>query len=183
MTAKRMHRQPLSKPLAELACVSKHDLEDFTEIGRVHRIAAIEYIGKVAEQPGPAETTSSDNHSIAPGLAHHAQGVFGFPDIAVPEHRNMQRLLEFRDRIPFRMTMVKLRGRARVQPDGGASFILGNSKVSAYSVCRKPCAAPSSSSSFAYQRRCTTTFFVSFHTNANTTHNIPTNQINYFSFI
>ena len=52
---------------------------------RVDRLAG-ERRGQVAEEPGPAEAAPADDHAVAAGLGHHAQGVGGHPDVAVAEH-------------------------------------------------------------------------------------------------
>ena len=82
----------------------------------VLRLAPVEHVGQVAEQPGPAEAAAADDHAVAAGRAHHAQRVVGLPDVAVAEHRDAAHgLLELGDGVPARLAVVELRGGARVQ--------------------------------------------------------------------
>jgi hypothetical protein len=39
--------------------MSQHDIENLAEIRRIDRLAAVEYIGEIPEQPRAAQTISS----------------------------------------------------------------------------------------------------------------------------
>ena len=59
-------------------------------------------------------------------MRDHAQRVVGLPDVAVAEHRHVERLLERGDRVPVGRAGVALRGGARVQGDRGDAGVLGD---------------------------------------------------------
>ena len=60
------------------------------------------------------------------GLPHHAQRVFGFPDISISENGNLYRLFQFRNCVPCGVAVIKLRGGSCVKPHGRAAFVFGN---------------------------------------------------------
>jgi len=61
-------------------CTHVHDA---AEVRGVFRLAPVEHVGEVAEEPGPAQAAPSHDHPVAAGGAHHPQRVLRFPDVAV----------------------------------------------------------------------------------------------------
>ena len=105
----------------------EHHVHDAAEVGRVLRLAALEDVGQVAEQPRPAQAAAAHDHAVAARRPHHAQRVLRLPDVAVAEHRDARHgLLQPRDRVPTRLAVVELRRRAGVEPDGRAALVLAD---------------------------------------------------------
>ena len=81
---------------------------------------------QVAEQPRPAETTTSYDHPVATGFGHHSQGVLGLPQISVSQHGNAHCPFEFCDPGPVGPAGICLLHGSGVQRDGGCSLLLGD---------------------------------------------------------
>src|SRR5215207_10534987 len=81
---------------------------------------------KARQQPR-AGTASAYNYPVDTGFAHHPQGVTGLPDVAVSQHRNLNRCLERRNGMPVSRAGVSLLGGTPVQRDRGTSAVLGDS--------------------------------------------------------
>ena len=69
----------------EEAGVLQHHVHHPAEARRVPRLAAVEDVGEVAEEPGPAQAAAPDDDAVAAGRPHHAQRVPGLPHVAVAE--------------------------------------------------------------------------------------------------
>ena len=79
---------------------------------------------QVGEQPRPAQAAAADDDAVDAGVRHHPQRVGGLPDVAVAQHRHVERLLERGDRVPVGGAGVALLGRARVQRHRGDAGLL-----------------------------------------------------------
>src|SRR5262245_28530313 len=121
-----MHGESFTEPVHQFTCVIKHDIEDFAELRRISRFAPIENITQITEKPGAAETAAADDHAITTRFPDHSKRVFGFPNIAISENWNFEGLLELRDRLPVRVSMIKLSCSPRVEADRCTALILGN---------------------------------------------------------
>jgi hypothetical protein len=65
--------------------------------------------------------------AVAPGGSHHAERVFGLPDVTVAEDGDLgDRLLELGDRLPARGAVVELGRGASMQRDGGTALFLSD---------------------------------------------------------
>src|ERR1019366_5727067 len=72
---------------------------------------------RLVEDPGQAERAARDHHARTSRLLIHAIRVFGRLDVAVANHRNVERLDELRDLLPARGTGIHLCARTRMQRD------------------------------------------------------------------
>src|SRR4030095_2275062 len=124
LASERMHGQEFSEPIRKLACMREHDIEDFTEVRRISWFVAIERVAQIAEQPGTAEASTTDDDAVAAGLPHHSKRVLRFPNIPITKNRDTDHLFEFGNGTPVRVTVVKLRSCTCVKPDGRTSFVL-----------------------------------------------------------
>ena len=61
-----------------------------------------------------------------PVSRHHPDGVLRRDDVAVADHRDLHRGLDFRDAAPVGLAGVALLARARVQRDGVHAAVLGH---------------------------------------------------------
>src|SRR5262245_58055459 len=104
-----MHRQAFSKPVRKLACMSEHDVEDFTELRRISWFVAIEGVAQIAKQPGTAEASTTDDDAVAARLPHHSKRVPRFQNVPITKNRDANHLFKFGNGTPVRVTMVKLR--------------------------------------------------------------------------
>lgn len=68
----------------------------------------------IGEQPRTALAAASDGYAIAAGLTHHFKRVFGSPNIAIAEHRNIKVFLELSDAGPIGVAAVIFGGGAGV---------------------------------------------------------------------
>jgi hypothetical protein len=107
--------------------VAQHDVGHNAE-GRWRRGgAAGEGGAEIGEEPRPAQATPSDDHPVAAGLGHHADGVGGFPDVAVAQYGDCGHgRLELGDGRPGGVSGVALLGRAGVEGDGGGALRFGD---------------------------------------------------------
>ena len=82
---------------------------------------------QVAEEPRAPLAAAAHHHAVDAGLADHADGVLGGPDIAVAQHRDVrQRLAQPGDGGPVGLAGVELRRGAAVERDGGNAGIAGD---------------------------------------------------------
>src|SRR5678815_4690630 len=124
MPPERHKAEPLPEPRRHQTRVPKHDVHDFTEAWRVCGSASRKHVREVPEQPRPPETTSTDNDAVATGLSHHPQRIFCFPDVPVPQNRNLYKLFETRDCFPIGKTVVELCSSPRMQSNRSTTFLL-----------------------------------------------------------
>ena len=110
----------------QLGMAAQH-AHHLTKVREGPGLAAGEGIGKVAEEPGPAEAAASDDHPVDPGLADHLQRVGGLPDVAVAQHRDGDVRFQGADRVPVRLAGVRLLCGSAVKCDGRAAGLLGDS--------------------------------------------------------
>ena len=112
---------------AQTFCVFKHDRQHFTKFWRARYWSATKCINKIAEQPWAAQTTSTNHHSVATGLLHHAQCIACFPDITIAKNRNgLHRLLQLTDCFPMCARRIVLLRGTRVQCNRNCAGILAN---------------------------------------------------------
>ena len=125
--SKAAHRGVLATPVDEQGCVLDHEVCDLAKGRRRPRLGTREDVCEIAEKPRPPEATSPHRDTVAPGLSNHPEGVVGDPDVAVADDRNsLERMFEFRNCLPSRLTVIELGGRTRVQRDGGTPFLFGD---------------------------------------------------------
>src|SRR5687768_1890607 len=68
--------------------------------------SAVEQISRLIEDPRLAERSASDHDGVATRFAVHAHCVFRRLDVAVADHRNLERLRYRGDLVPVRMAGV-----------------------------------------------------------------------------
>src|SRR5690606_15462755 len=76
VAAEGTHGRRFTHPVGEQVSVLQQNVDDLAEVGWRARLSASKHVGQVPEQPGASEATSTDDHTVTTGEAHHAQGVF-----------------------------------------------------------------------------------------------------------
>ncbi len=90
-------------------------------------VISLEGVDQIAEQPGPALAAAANNHTVDAGLLHHADSIFGTPNVSVAQYRDVrQRLPQFSNGIPVRRAGVELRRGAPMKRYGGNPGVAGN---------------------------------------------------------
>ena len=100
-----------------------HRFHHDTEVWRIGGLVSRKDGSEIAEEPWAPETAAPNHDTIAAGLAHHAQRIPRFPDVAVAEDWNRRYgLLEFADCVPVGLAIVELGGGARVKRNGATAL-------------------------------------------------------------
>src|ERR1700736_1381097 len=109
-------REPRGKLLHLANCVWQLLLDEHLEVGANHLIAiglgwflittVCGVLLDLAEDPGIRRRRSSDHYRIAASLRDDGASVFGRADVAVSDHRNLNRLLDSSDPFPARLAAV-----------------------------------------------------------------------------
>src|SRR6185503_15968018 len=90
---------------------------------RAH-LAALEQVARLIEDPRLAERAASNHDARAARHALHAHRVLRRLDVAVPQHRDLERRDHGRDLLPPRRAAVHLRARARVEREHARPSVL-----------------------------------------------------------
>ncbi len=80
----------------------------------------------LAEDPRIRGCRAADHDRITSGLGYHSAGVFRRADIAVPDHRNLNRILDGGNPIPACLAAVSLLTGAGMQRDSAQATVLGH---------------------------------------------------------
>ena len=113
--------------LHERLGVGQHHSEHCTQQRGALARAASKAIDQITKQPRLAQTTATNDHTIATGFGNHSQCIVGAPDIAVAQHRDALDLLFQRgDGLPPRARCIVLLGGAGVECNHHCASIATN---------------------------------------------------------
>ena len=101
----------------------------FTQRGLWGQGTAGELGGEFGKQPGAAQATTADHHTVATRLVHHGRSVGSRENIAITQHRDSRIghvFLQPRDLRPVGLARVSLRRRAGVKRHRRRAFRCGN---------------------------------------------------------
>ena len=108
MLTQVVHSHPLVTivELGEQLGMAHDDAPHLAEGGVDTHVAAGEGVAYIAEEPWPPLAPATDRHSGTPGFVHHRDASSAPPDVAVAEHRYVERAHELTDPAPIRMTAI-----------------------------------------------------------------------------
>ena len=112
-------------PLVDHSVIVKHGKAQ--ALGRVRtgvRLAPFHQRAQLADEPRVAERRAAQHHAVDAAGAHLRERIARIAEIAVADHRNVDRAFERRDVRPIRLAPVELLRGARMQRHGLDAHVL-----------------------------------------------------------